>query len=98
MKLSDAARAEAWQLENDDLPDVRKTTITQPNLGKSAVVHVRLSAAAALNVPVSDVIRAAISRHLHERGESVEVGYLVRALHALGVRLVVGEESYVQQP
>ena len=87
---------EAVELENDDLPQVRPTTISQPNLAKSEVVHVRVSeedrrdlmnAAVALNVPVSDVIRSAIYYFLRERGESREVEYLLHALHESGLCL-----------
>jgi hypothetical protein len=88
---------EGFELDNDDLPEVRPTTISQPNLAKSKVIHVRLSerderelaaVAAALNVPVSDVVRSAIRRFMHDRGESREVEYLLRALHDSGLQLV----------
>jgi predicted HicB family RNase H-like nuclease len=87
---------EAIELENDHLPQIRPTTISQPNAAKSEVVHVRVSeqdhrdlmkAAAALNVPVSDVIRTAIHRFLHKQGESREVEYLLHALHESGLCL-----------
>jgi hypothetical protein len=87
---------EAVELENDHLPQVRPTTVSQPNLTKSEVLHVRVSeqdhrdltdVAADLNVPVSDVVRAALHRFLHESDESREVAYLLQALHESGLSI-----------
>lgn len=92
-KLSELL-AEALELEDGSLPPVRETTVSQPNLAKSQVLHVRLSeqdctalaeAAASLNVTVSDVARSAIHNFL--RGNR-EAEYLAQVLHESGLRIV----------
>lgn len=96
-KLPPELQQEAFDLERNDLPTVRESTGTTPNFAKSEVVHVRLSQAdlAALQQcadaagrNVSDVIRAAIHRYIHEREVSGEVQDLILALHDRGLRLV----------
>lgn len=88
---------EAFDLERDDLPQVRESSPTSPNLAKSEVVHVRLSqadllalqrAADSASRSVSDVIRAAIRRYINERQISGEVQDLILALHDRGLKLV----------
>jgi len=88
---------EAFDLERDDLPKVRESTVAAPNFAKSEVVHVRLSqadlaalqqSADAAGRSVSDVIRAAIHRYIREREVSGEVQDLILALHDRGLRLV----------
>lgn len=88
---------EAFDLERDDLEAVREPVPTSPNFAKSEVVHVRLSQAdlAALQQAadnagrnISDTIRAAIHRHVHESEVNGEVQVLVQALHERGLRLV----------
>lgn len=90
---------EAFELERDDLPEVRETVPVSPNFAKSEVVHVRLSQAdlnaiqtAAENAgrSVSDVIRAAVHRYIAEREVSGEVQDLILALRDRGLRLVNG--------
>lgn len=88
---------EAFDLEHDDLPQIRQSVTTNPNFAKSEVVHVRLSqpdlaalqkAADAAGRSISDIIRAAIGRYIAEREVSGEVQDLVLALHERGLRLV----------
>jgi Arc/MetJ-type ribon-helix-helix transcriptional regulator len=95
--LSAELQQEAFDLERDDLPEVQEPVTDHPNFAKSEVVHVRLSQAdlkmlqtAAENAgrSVSDVVRAAVHRHIKEREISGEVQDLVLALHDRGLRLV----------
>ena len=88
---------EAFDLERDDLPKVRESSVTTPNFAKSEVVHVRLSqadlvalqqSADAAGRNVSDVIRSAIHRYIKEREISGEVQDLILALRDRGLRLV----------
>lgn len=89
--------AEAVRLEDDTLPDVRPTTTRQPNLAKSEVVHVRVSAdqfrelkqeAESRGIPVSDVVRAATFKFLRQRDDDRSADYLAEALRQGGLRVV----------
>ncbi len=95
--LPSELQQEAFDLERDDLPQLRESTPTTPNLAKSEVVHVRLSQAELVQLrqaagdsgrSVSDLIRGAVHRYLAEREVSGEVQDLILALHDRGLKLV----------
>jgi Ribbon-helix-helix protein, copG family len=74
----------AWrvdQLPEDQQPPVDPATTSNPNFAKSKVVDVRLTAsvhealeqlAAQTGAAVSDVIRSAVNRYLHDAAREAE--------------------------
>ncbi|MBS9532267.1 hypothetical protein KIH27_01535 [Mycobacterium sp. M1] len=98
----DELLAEAITLEDGTLPDVRPTRVSRPNLPKSEVVHVRLAGehyrelkreAELRGISVSDVVRTATFKFLHQRDDDRSADYLAEALRQSGLRVVSSRHS-----
>jgi len=101
LAAGEAAYADS-QKDDDGLP-VDPASFTMPNLAKSKIVHVRvndrehadlLALAESKGIRISDVVRAAVQRHLQSEDAETraEVEGLLSALRDRGLRL-----SHVQE-